>query len=648
MFSVDNEISPCADMPTYSASVQKLHKHLRDLLTPTTTPTDWMKMIQKSLYATRTDPIFIQMRLLHLLYDTKLEIKHDKHTIVLNSPTQSDLQTQTLESTRKRPSPHTSVYSISCEPRTSGVQKRKTYEVKLKIAEKYSSSVRDSITNRIRNPLKITEHDSDKHNAYVEDNENANAKSGPIHTSTAPNGVLLIIDLNSILHYSEACIPIVGDSQRTHVSEYRELSEPAHPNLLPSVSRLLYKSTDEAMLALTPDGFEKLHTRVCHSLRIDPGVTWTITSNVDMGTLSATVTLYSCRRTEDILIWTNDDAFYRCLDRNLLTYFTTQRLESVPTKSANAIRPHSKLNRIQCLQSNRSLYACVFVSVHVTPLTNDIARGKIDDLSSMCRLNGIRCLVLNDSSTPPRTLYQSLQHPCVIISRTSLGSESGPYANYIFMPNQMVVLDPAKCPALVFKDIIDAATTPVDPPRDMRLIPVIKSQTGCSDRVYTIYPVDNIITKTPLFVCARASFACTSLIFNFTVKVMSADRILLYEWYYNSDHSDVTPEYYFVAHSPPGMERMFELLWACIAGESRTKKNEQHSFEAQLRYNVQAAVTQPVKVFVTPMCKTQLQLQTDRHYALYVLPTSSPPVHVHDLMSPHPKLMDNRLLRIKV
>jgi hypothetical protein len=629
MFSVDKDNT---DIPTYSSSIQKLYKHSRDLLTPTTTPTEWIKMIQKSLFSTRDDPIFTQMRLLNLVYDTKLEIRHDKHTIVLVAPLGSATPNQTLQSTVTRPAllPGTNVYSISCEPITRGGQKRKAYDVKCKHIDKYTGIANETNPKRRRNPLSITEHSVEKDRAHEGGDDNANAKLGSTHISTAANGVLLIIDLNSILHYAEACIPVTGDSQRTHVSEYRELSSPAHPTLLPSVSGLLYQSTDEAMLTLAPSGFEKLHTRVCGSLRIDPDVAWTITSNVDADTLASSMKLHSCHRTGDILVWTTDDAFYRCLDRNLLTYFTARRLESVSNTSAKETRPISKLNRIQCLQSNRSSYACVIMCVRVTHLTTDIARGVIDAMSIMCRLQGIRCHVLNDSSPPSRSIYQSFDHPCVIIVRTSVGSELCPYGNYIFRPGQMVVVDPAKCSESVFKNIIESAITAVDPPPDMRLIPVIKTQNKGSDRVSTIYPVDNIITKTRLFVCTRASSACSSFMFNSTVKVMSTDRILLYEWHYNEDLSGLTPDYYFVAHSPPGMERMFELVWTCIVGKSLSTEKTKHSFEARLRYNVQSAVTQPVMVFVSPMPKTQLQLPSDRHYALYVLPTPSLPVHVHD------------------
>jgi hypothetical protein len=613
--------------PSCLSTVTKLQELLCGLLTPNCTPIEWMERIQKSLYANRADPVFMQMRLLRLLYNTKLDIEHDKHTIVLIVPLPYDPQTQAGKYPRVRG------YAISCEPTTSGIQKKKAYHIRLRIIENYTT-LTDSLKGRKPDLVPIKKCDIDEDSTCGADTGTGTAdvgNPGPNPNKTADDGVLLVIDLNSILHYAEACIPVTGDSLLTHVSEYREVVDLAHPTLLPSVSRLLYRSTDERMLILTYAWLEKLHTRVCGSLRIKPDIAWTITSNIDMKTLTANMNLHACRSTADVLIWTRNEAFYRCMDRNLSAYFIATRLAAVTRETLSSPGALAVVNRLECLPSNRSSYSCVFVNVGVTDPTDDIAHRAIEALSIECRLQGIKCYVLKESSILSISGYLSFEHPTVVVFTTSVVCDTGP-SNYVFGSNLILVLDPTTCTASIFNDIILTATTPVDPPRDMRLTPVIKTAQKSSDRVsnFTIYPVDNIITATPLFLCTRTTFASTNFRLNTRVKVLSTGGILIYEWHYNHDLPDMPPDYYFVAHSPPGMERMFELVLVYMAGKLRSLKTEQHTFEAQLRYDVQSEVTQSVMVFVTPMLETQLQLPTARHCALYALPTPLPPVQACD------------------
>jgi hypothetical protein len=614
--------------PTFSVHVEQFYKHVHDLLTPTTTPTEWMKKIQTSLYASRDDPIFMNMRSLHLVHNITLEISHYKHTIVLVTPAPYGPQTQAGIC------PRPNGYVISCEPTTNGRKKKTSYHITWRTIEHYKSLL-DTSKDPRPNALQIKERDNEKHTECSTDTDTNTYTAGAdlggaTPESTSTDGVLLVIDLNSILHYAEACIPLTGDSRLTHVSEYRELIELAHPTLLPPVSRLLYQSTDKAMLRLTPPMFVKLHTRVCSSLQIKPDIAWTITSNVDMETLTTSMNLHECRRAADVLIWTRDDAFYRRVDRTLSAYFTTKRLVNIERNTSVSPRELTVINRLLCLPSKRSSYSCVFVRVCVTHLTQDVAHRTIEALSIMCRLHGIRCSVGKESSVPPFSMYQSLEHPGIMVSPSWVVGGTGP-CNYVFGANQMVLLDPTKSTASIFRDIVQTAITPIEPPRDMRLTPVIKTHGKCNDGVFTIFPVDNIITTSRLFLCTQTASACTSFKLNARVKVFSTNQILLYEWHYNHDLVDVPPDYYFVAYSPPGMERMFELLWVCMKDKIRSPGKEQNTFEAQLRYDVQSVVTQPVMIFSAPMHDTHLQLSTDAHYALCGLPTLSPPVVVPDL-----------------
>jgi hypothetical protein len=612
---------------TFSVHAEQLYKHVRDLLTPSTTPAQWMKKIEKSLFASRADPIFMKMRSLCLLHNIRLEVSHHKHTIVLVTPAPYGPQTQ------EGIGPCPLGYAISCEPTADGRKKKRTYELKWRIIENYTSVIYPFKDQR-PNVLQSKEGDSEKNTAGGMDTDtdtatadvDANADAGN-PTSASTDGVLLVIDLNSILHYAEACIPLIGDSRLTQMSEYRELTRLAHPNLLPPVSRLLYQSTDEAMLRLAPPMFLKLHTRVCTSLRIKPSIAWTITSNFDMETVTASMNLHASRTAADVLVWTRDDAFYQRVDRTLSMYFATKRMVNIECKTSVSPRVLTVLHRLECLPSNSPSYSCVLVRVCVTRLTQDIAYRTIEALSVMCRSHGIRCSVGKENFAPPFSMYQSLEHPGVMVSPSWSVGDTGP-CNYVFRSNQMVLLDPTKSTASIFRDIIQTATTPIESPRHMRLTPVIKTYSEGDDGVFTMFPVDNIITTTRLFLCTQTASAVTRFKLNARVKVFRADKILIYEWHYNHDLADVPPEYYFVAHSPPGMERMFELVWVRMKDAIRSHSKEQNTFEAQLRYDVKSVVTQPMMIFAAPMPDTYLQLTSADHYALCGLPTLPPPVLV--------------------